>query len=368
MHPVGWLIQELLCLHDRSRFEVVAYSVGPDDDSEVRGRIAAGVDRFRDMAKQSDRDIAHQIATDGIDVLVDLAGYTDHARCGVFALRPAGVQVNYLGYAGTSGASYLDYAIVDSIVCPPGVDQWWAEKLVRLPRVFSPSGSAETPALSPRQRSEVGLPASGFVFCCFVNNYKIDPSIFDVWMSILRHVPDACLWLTASHPETKANLSMQASSRGISPERLVFAGRERLSDYLARYPLADLFLDTRWFNAHTTAIDALRSGVPVLTLAGETMSSRLGASVLTAAGMPDLITNSLQEYQARAVELALNPDSLAALRQRLRTALRISTLFDTQARVRELEAAFSEMVERHRQGLAPAAFKVNARTPIPAWY
>jgi predicted O-linked N-acetylglucosamine transferase (SPINDLY family) len=367
-HAVGILIQDLLRAHDRSRFQVFAYSLAPDDGSDVRRKIMSGVDTFRDFSSLSDDAIAQRIADDGIDVLVDLAGYTDFGRSGVFARRPAGVQVNYLGYAGTLGAGYIDYAIVDSVACPAGSEQQWTEKLVRLPTVFSPSGSAEIPTHPARQRADVGLPVSGFVFCCFANNYKIDPSIFDVWMRIQRRVPNACLWLTLSHPEVEANLKREAQVRGVEPERVVFAARESLPAYLARYRLADLFLDTRWFNAHTTAIDALRCGVPVLTLAGETMSSRLGASVLTAAGLSELITGSTEEYEARAVELASNSDLLRGLRDTLWTSVRDSALFDTPARARELEAAYIEMVSRRRRGLPPASFMVNARPAKPAWF
>lgn len=367
LHAVGLLLQDLFRLHDRSRFEIFAYSLAPDDRSDVRERIASGVDHLHDVAHLSDDSIAEHIADDGIDVLVDLAGYTLGSRSGVFARRPAQVQVNYLGFAGSLGAAYIDYAIVDAVICPPESDQDFTEKLVRLPTTFSPAG-AELPSRPARQRIEAGLPDSGFVFCCFTSNYKVDPGIFDSWMEILARVPASCLWLAQSHGQTQQNLNREAEARGIDPRRLIFAPLETYSAYMARYGLADLFLDTRWFNAHTTAIDALRCGVPVLTLAGETMSSRLGASVLRAAGFPELITHSLDEYRSRAIELATDRAAFAALRGKLKRTLPGSALMDTQGRTRELEAAYLEMVRRQRAGLAAEAFYVNAIPQRLNWF
>jgi predicted O-linked N-acetylglucosamine transferase (SPINDLY family) len=366
-HAVGLLLQDLFKQHDRARFEIFAYSLEPDDGSDIRKRIVSGVDHWRDVGSLSDDAIAQRIADDAIDVLVDLAGYTKGARAGVFARRPAAVQVNYLGYAGSLGAAYVDYAIVDNVLCPAGSDISWSEKLVRLPAAFAPAGT-EIPRDLVRRRADVGLPDSGFVFCCFASNHKIDPSIFGTWMSILTQVKKACLWVSESDPQTRQNLSREAKVRGVDPRRLIFAAPESFPAYTARYGLADLFLDTRWFNAHTTAIDALRCGVPVLTLAGETMPSRLGASVLNAAGLPELITRSLEEYEARAIELARSPLTLEALRDKVRRTLPGSALLDTQARARELETTYSEMVRRRRQGLAPEAFNVNAAPHRFNWF
>jgi protein O-GlcNAc transferase len=367
LHAVGLLLQDLFRLHDRARFEIVAYSLAPDDRSAVRETIVSGVDRLHDVADLSDDAIAQRIADDGIDVLVDLAGYTLGSRSGVFARRPAPVQVNYLGYAGSLGAEYIDYAIVDAVLCPPQSDRDFTEKLVRLPTTFSPAG-AELPSRPARQRIEAGLPDSGFVFCCFTSNYKIDPGIFDTWMEILARVPTSCLWLAQSHGHTRDNLNREAQARGVDPRRLIFAPLEAYSAYVARYDLADLFLDTRWFNAHTTAIDALRCGVPVLTVAGEAMCSRLGASVLHAAGLPELITHSLDEYKARAIELATHRAAFVALRGKLKRTLPGSALMDTQTRTHELEAAYLEMVKRQRAGLAPEAFYVKAIPQRFNWF
>jgi predicted O-linked N-acetylglucosamine transferase (SPINDLY family) len=367
LHAVGLLLQDLFRLHDRSRFEIFAYSLAPDDRSDVRERIASGVDHLHDVADLSDDAIAQRIADDGIDVLVDLAGYTLGSRSGVFARRPAQVQVNYLGFAGSLGAAYIDYAIVDAVICPPESDQDFTEKLVRLPTTFSPAG-AELPSRPARQRIEARLPDFGFVFCCFTSNYKIDPGIYDTWMEILARVPMSCLWLAQSHGQTQQNLGREAEARGIDPRRLIFAPLETYSAYMARYDLTDLFLDTRWFNAHTTAIDALRCGVPVLTLAGEAMCSRLGASVLSAAGLPELITHSLDEYKSRAIELATDRAAFAALRGKLKRTLPGSALMDMQGRTRELEAAYLEMVRRQRAGLAPDAFQVKAIPQRLSWF
>ncbi len=363
IHPVGLLTQDLFRLHDRSRFEVIAYSLAPDDGSDVRRKIVAGVDAFREVAGLSDEVIARRVADDGIDVFVDLAGYTDLARSPVFARRPAGIQVNYLGFAGSLGAEYMDYAIVDAVTCPAGSERYWVEKLVRLPTVFAPSGGSEVPVHPGRQRRELGLPDAGCVFCSFANAYKIDPSIFGTWMRILERVPRACLWLMQSHPDVPLNLRREAQSRGIDPERLLFVAREPLPGYLARYQLADLFLDTRWFNAHTTAMDALRCGVPVLTIAGGTMASRLAASVLSALDLPELIADTLQQYEENAVSLALAPGRLDAVREKLKRNRHRSPLFDLGRRVRELEAAYAEMFVRRQKGLAPEPFAV---APQPA--
>ena len=366
-HAVGVLVQDLFRCHDRSRFEIFAYSLSPDDGSEVRRTIASELDHIRDIGQWTDDAIAQRIADDSIDILVDLAGYTKGARTGVFARRPADIQVNYLGYAGSSGGRYIDYAIVDPVICPAGSDSGWTEKLVRLPAVFSPAGGP-IPSHPPRDRAELGLPDSSFVFCCFAGNHKIDPSIFSTWMSILKELPATRLWLNESRPETREHLGRAAEARGVDPQRLVFSPHETFGAYMARYGLADLFLDTRWFNAHTTAIDALRCGVPVITLAGETMPARLGATVLRAAGLPELITHSLDEYEARALELARDPATFGALRDKVRRAVPSSALVDTQARARELEAAYAEMVRRHRQGLAPESFTVNAVPQRFNWF
>lgn len=356
-HAVGLLMQDVFRLHDRSRFEVFGYSLVAGDGSDVRRKIESGVDSHRDVTGLSDEAIARCIADDGIDILIDLAGYTDHARCGVFARRPAGIQVNYLGYAASLGAAYIDYAIVDPIVCPPGSERYWTEKLVRLPTAFAPAGS-DSPVGPVRSRSELGLPDTGFVYCCFANSYKIDPTVFDTWMKILGRVPGACLWLAQNHRDTMLNLRREAQSRGIDPGRLVFVPLEPVPAYLARYRIADVFLDTRWFNAHTTVMDALRSGVPVLTVAGETAASRLAASVLHALEMPDLIAATLEELEEKAVALALDPGRLDAVRERVKRNRYRAPLFDLGRRVRELEAAYVKMFIRRQRGLQPAAFAV----------
>ena len=357
IHAVGLLVQDLFRLHDRSRFEVFAYSLAPDNGSDVRRKIVAGVDCYRDVTGLSDEAIARRIADDGIDILLDLAGYTDSARCGVFARRPAGIQVNYLGYAGSLGATYMDYAIVDPVICPAGSDRYWTENLVRLPAVFSPGGS-EVPVDPVRPRRDLGLPDAGFVFCSFTNAYKIDPSIFDTWMRILDRVPGACLWLAQHHPDVSFNLRREAQARGIDPGRLIFAAQEPLSVYLARYQVADVFLDTRWFNAHTTAMDALRGGVPVLTVPGATMASRLAASTLRALDLPDLIADTLEELEEKAVSLAVDPGRLDAVRERVRRNRYRAALLDLGRRVRELEAAYVEMFSRRFAGVAPESFAV----------
>jgi protein O-GlcNAc transferase len=367
-HLNAYLIFPLFRLHDRSRFEIFAYALNPDDRSEIGQRIRQSADACIELATLDDLVAAQRIANDGIDVLVDLGGYAENGRPGIMALRPARIQVSYLGFAGTFGADYVGYRITDPIATPPEASSLWSEKLVFLPNTFYPyDNTSDWPSVGVSRR-DYGLPENGFVFCCFHEGYKIEPGMFDVWMRLLDAVPRSVLWLRGSNSALVSNLRREAQARGIGGARLVFAPHEDRARYFARFALADLFLDTRLFNAMTTACDALWMGLPLLTCRGGAFPARVGASLLAAAGLPELIALSLEEYEARALQLAREPAALAALRDKVQRTVRASALFDTRERVRELESAYAEMARRERAGLAPESFAVQAVPPRLAWF
>ena len=364
-HLNAYLSYPLFRLHDRSKFEVFAYSIGPDDRSEIRACIQDRADRFVDLRALSDVDAARRINEDGVDVLVDLGGYTQHCRPGISALRPAPSQVSYLGFPGTMGAPWIDYRLTDRVATPPEQVSEWTEALVYLPETFFIYDHSEPlPALS-MTRAQYGLPENAFVFCAFNNYYKIEPEIFGVWMEILKAVPFSVLWLSGKNENATANLCREAQQRGVSAERLIFAPFEERDHYRGRYRLADLFLDTPIFNAMTTACDALAAGLPLLSVAGTRFPSRVAASLLAAARFREGITDSLEAYRERAVNWGNNPATLADLRRRRLSEPLATPLFDTESRVRQLESAFEEMWRRHTRGLPPESFEVVARKP--AW-
>ena len=354
------LIGELFELHDRNHFELVAIDNGGDDASPLRARIERAFGEIVNISRLSDREAAAAIRHRKIDILVNLNGYFGRERQRVFSFRPCPVQVNYLGYPGTLGASYIDYILADDWVIPPGHDAFYAEKVVRLPDTYQVNDRRRAIAERTPARTELGLPEAGFVFCCFNNNFKITPSVFDIWMRLLNDVPDSVLWLLEGNAAAARNLRQEALCRGIAPERLVFAPRMNLPDHLARHRQADLFLDTLPCNAHTTASDALWAGLPLLTCLGGTFAGRVAASVLHAAGLPELVADSLDDYQARAQELALAPGKLAGLRARLVENRFTCPLFDTERFRRHIEAAYITMWERCRRGEPPASFTVQA--------
>lgn len=360
VHPAAYLTRHLYEMHDRMHFDVHAYSLFADDGSEVRRYIAGTCDVFRDVAGLSGRAIADCIRADQIDITIDLSGYTNFTDPTLFAYRPAPVQVNYLGFPGTLGTDFIDYAIVDGVVCPDGVDSTWSEKLVRMPYTYLITNNREVVDSRGMTRASLGLPESAFVFCSFNNPYKIDPATFNIWMRLLRAVPGSVLWVFTAQEEVKSNLGREATARGVDPARLVYAPylphHER---HLGRYAFADLFLDTCHYNAHSTAVDALWCGVPVITVSGDTMPSRVAASLLHAAGLSDLVCRDWVAYQDKALQLASRPDELRRVRAAVAQARR-SPLFDSEGYVRALECAFAEMWRRHESGLPPAAFKVAA--------
>lgn len=351
-------------LHDRDRFEVACYSVHPDDGSDIRKRVVEAADRFEEVSGLDSVEIAERIQADGIDILVDLAGITTFSRPDIFAFRPAPVQASYLGFPGTLGADYIQYRITDEMATPPGQRAYWRENLVILPDTFYIYDASEALADVAVARGDYGLPETGTVFCAFHNHYKIDPGIFDVWMRILGRVPGSVIWLAGRDHVATENLRREAFARGIEPERLCFAPVESRERYRARFRLADLYLDTRYFTAMTTACDALWAGLPLITSPGEGFTSRVSASLLAAIGLEDCILPDLDAYEHAAVELASDPSRLARLRDRLARNRLTTPLFDTEARVRQLEAAFAEMWRRHLAGLPPASFEVQ-RPPRP---
>ncbi len=357
-HATAQLMLSLFGLHDRAEFEIYAYSLGKDDGSDYRKRIEADCDQFLDVRELHYTDIARRIAEDGIHILVDLKGYTMDIRPEIFALRPAPIQVNYLGFPGTMGAEFIDYVITDQVVTPSEQQCYYDEKFARLPHSYQVNDHQQVVAAHTPARAECGLPEQSFVFCCFNNNYKIEPDVFGLWMRILEQVPGSVLWLFRASPESEQNLRAAAQSRGVDPQRLVFAPRMPKAEHLARHRLADLFLDTLYYNAHTTASDALWAGLPMLTCPGYTFAARVGASLLNAVGLPELIVASREAYVERAIELARDPQQLQTLRRRLQREPQTTPLFDTARFAKNLERAYREMWRRHANGEAPSAIDV----------
>ena len=359
-HAVAYLLAEVIELHDRGKFEIVAYSSGPDDGGTMRRRLTRAFDRFVDISGDSDPAAARRIRDDRIDILVDLAGYTHSARSGVVALRPAPVVVNYLGYPGTLGGQMADYLIGDPTVTPLEAAPHYAEKLVLLPHSFQPNDRQRVIDV-PAPRSRYGLPEDALVLCSFNQIYKIGPAILDAWCAALSVAPDAVLWLSESRPEAGANLRREIAARGVDPGRLVMAERvPRLSQHLARVSVADLFLDTYPFCGHTTASDALWAGVPLVTVTGETFASRVAASLLRSIGLGELVTESLPAYRALILELVAERGRLAALRQRLAANRLTAPLFNSAGYTRHLERAYETMWERRLAALPPEHIVLSA--------
>jgi predicted O-linked N-acetylglucosamine transferase (SPINDLY family) len=352
-HATSYLIAELIEMHDRSRFEVIAFSFGPDSQGAMRKRLVDAFDDFIDVRRKSDSEVALLARNLRINIAVDLKGFTQDSRPGIFALRAAPLQVNYLGYPGTMGADYMDYLIADRMLVPAASQPHYAEKIVYLPDSYQVNDGKRKIADKAFTRAELGLPPTGFVFCCFNNNFKIMPGTFDCWMRILRRVEGSVLWLFADNPTAVRNLQREAALRGIGAERLIFAKRLDLPEHLARHRAADLCMDTWPCNAHTTASDALWAGLPVLTCAGESFASRVAASLLTAIRLPELIASSPEEYEELAVGLATEPQRLADIRRKLADNRLTTALFDTRAYVKHIETAFSKMYENYQADLPP---------------
>jgi predicted O-linked N-acetylglucosamine transferase (SPINDLY family) len=343
-HVTAALTAEMFERHDRERFQITAISFGPDDGSAMRARLMKAFDHFHDARQQSDREVAELLKALEIDIAVDLGGHTSGARPWVLAHRPCPLQAKYMGYPGTSGSDFIDYLIADRVVVPPDQEQFFSEKIAALPDTLWVTDTTRTVLPAPT-RAEAGLPETGFVFCCFNHNWKITAPIFDVWMRLLANVEGGVLWLLEGNAAIGANLRKEAAARGIAPERLIFAGRTTPEQHLARQQLADLFLDTLPYNAHTTASDALWAGLPLITLPGQSFPARVAASILRAANLPELIVPDFAAYESLALKLARDPAALKAIRGKLAGKSRMP-LFDTARFTRHLETAYLAMLER----------------------
>jgi protein O-GlcNAc transferase len=361
VHVVALAIAGLFELHDRKRFELIGISYGPDDHSEFRGRLIRAFDQFHDVRAKGDEEIAALMRELEIDIVVDLTGYTRESRSEILARRPAPIQVGYLGFPGTTGAEFIDYVIADAVVLPLEQQPFYTEKIVRLPDCYLVN-DARNMHISARvpSRGELGLPPHGFVFCAFTQNYKISAAVFDIWMRLLLTVEDSVLWLSRTTEAAMTNLRREARARGVDPARLAFAPAvDLLPDHLARQRQADLYLDTLPYNAHTTASNALWAGLPVLSCAGTTFAGRVAASVLQAAGLPELVTHSLEEYEALALSLASDRTRLESLRRKLADNRPTCPLFDAERFCRHLETAYLTMWDIYRRGEAPRSFRVE---------
>ena len=366
-HATAYLIAQLFELHDKDKFEIIAFSFGPDEKDGMRSRIAQTFDQFIDVTTLSDKAIAQLSREIGIDIAVDLKGLTQDCRLGIFSFKAAPIQVSYLGYPGTLGTEYMDYLIADRVLIPPESQQYYSEKIVYLPGSYQVNDRKRVISQTKFNRQEMGLPEEGFVFCCFNNNYKITPPVFDVWVRILNAVEKSVLWLFEDNSTAATNLRKEAQRRGLDPARLVFAKRMDLPEHLARHSLADLFLDTLPCNAHTTASDALWAGLPVLTRMGESFASRVAGSLLHAIGLPELVTESEEDYEALAVELGTNPVKLKAIKAKLEKNRLTTPLFDTPLFAKHIEAAYTKMYERYQADLPPDHIYVEpwkAKTPL----
>jgi protein O-GlcNAc transferase len=350
--------------HDRGRFHVVGFSFGPDrHDDEVRKRLSAAFAQFIDVHAKSPLEIAQLSREVGLDIAVDLMGATRNERAMIFAHRAAPIQVSYLGYPGTMGASYIDYILADRIVIHEQNRRYCAEKVVYLPHSYYPTSyrlEERTERTTDLQslRVQLKLPVSGFVFCCFNHLYKVTPDVFDIWMRLLRRVEGSVLWLLQSDEAGARNLRKEAQARGVSEERLIFAPRTSTAEHLARHHAADLFLDTLPYNAHTTASDALWMGLPVLILAGKSFAARVASSLLHTVGMPELISSTAEEYETAAIALATDPERLARTKEKLNRNRLTSPLFDSRLLGRSLEQAYLQIYERYSQGLRPEDMEI----------
>ena len=352
-HPVAYLIAKMLEQHDRDQFEVFGYSLHGNQQSDMRQRLSQSFDNFVDVQGMADKDIALQARKDGIDIAIDLNGYTQNHRMGIFANRPAPIQINYLGYPGTTGADFMDYIIADRFLMPEQNQKYFSEKPLYLPYTYMPTDNTRRLSQKPMFRKEEGLPDGAFVFCCFNNYYKISSAEFDIWMRLLSKVEGSVLWLRKSNAVSHLNLKNEAKKRNVDPSRLVFADRAPMDEHLARQKLADLFVDTFAFNAHTTASEALWAGLPVITKAGDGFAARVAGSLLNAIGLPELVTTTAQEYEEVILELATNPTKLANLKDKLAINRLTQPLFNTELYTKYLENGYQKAYQNYFEGKSP---------------
>jgi predicted O-linked N-acetylglucosamine transferase (SPINDLY family) len=357
-HPVGFLSVGLFEHHDKSKFEIIAFDIGGDDGSQTRKRMQAAFDKIVDLSGEPDQAAAQMIEREDVDILLDMNGYTRHHRMGILARRPAPIQAGYLGFPGTTGAPYMDYIIADRILIPENERQFYSEQIVHLPETYQANDSKRLFPQHKPERSGCGLPEKSFVFANFNHIHKLTPAIFRVWMRIMREVPGSVLWLLEANAQCSENLRREAAASGVAGERLIFAPQVSQDAHIARLGLADLSLDTSPYNAHTTASDALWVGVPMVTCRGGSFAARVAASLLHAVNLPELVTESLEAYENLILDLARDGRRLQAIRERLAHERLTAPLFDTGRYCRHIEAAYTMMWERFREGEPPQAFAV----------
>jgi predicted O-linked N-acetylglucosamine transferase (SPINDLY family) len=344
---------ELFEYHDKTQFELFAFSFGPEVQDDMRLRVSKPFDHFINVRAKSDQDVALLSRKLSIDIAIDLKGYTKDSRTQIFAYRAAPVQINYLGYPGTMGTDHMDYLIADPILIPPQSQGFYTEKIIYLPHTYQVNDAKRVISNKSWSRADLGLPTDGFVFCCFNNNYKITPETFGIWMRLLQKVTGSVLWLLEDNATAAKHLQKRAKAAGVEPARLVFAKRIPMPEHLARNRMADIFLDTWPYNAHTTASDALWAGLPLITRCGQSFASRVASSLLHAVGLPELITHNSEAYEALAMELALNPHRLKSLKDKLDTNRLTTPLFDTTLFTRNIESAYKAAHQRHIDKLDP---------------
>jgi protein O-GlcNAc transferase len=358
-HATMYLMNQVFAAHDKSRFEIFAYSYGPDKLDEMREKLVSAVDVFHDVSEMNDLQIVELARAEKLDIAIDLKGFTQLTRLAPFAYGLAPLQISYLGYPGSLGAEFIDYIVADRVVIPDEKRQYYSEQIIYLPNTYQPTDNKRVISDRIMTREELGLPSDGFVFCCFNNNYKISPAEFDIWMRLLSKVSGSVLWLLKSNKWAEKNLQREAETRGVSPDSLIFAEKTTQAEHLARHRLADLFLDTFNVNAHTTASDALWAGLPVVTKLGEGFASRVAGSLLSAIDLPELVTESEEEYEALALTLATGPDQLTQIKLKLEANRLSQPLFDSATYTRHLEQGYELAYERYFNGQAPSTVVVQ---------
>ena len=345
--------------HNRDEFEVFGYSLHGNQQVEIRQRLINSFDRFVDVQKLSNKDIACKARQDGIDIAIDLNGYTQNARTKIFAYRAAPIQINYLGFPGTMGTDFMDYIVADRHIIPPGNQKYFNEKILYLPNTYMPTDNGRELSERHMTRRDMGLPEEAFVFCCFNNNYKITSSEFDIWMRLLNKVEGSVLWLRQSNQWSELNIKKEAQRRKIDPERVVFAGRVPMAEHLTRQRLADLFIDTFSFNAHTTAAEALWTGLPVVTKTGQGFAARVAGSLLNSVGLPELITKNEHDYEMLISELATSQSKLIKIRKKLAANLLKQPLFDTEQYTKHIEDGYQQAYQNYFEGNPPKTITVQ---------
>jgi predicted O-linked N-acetylglucosamine transferase (SPINDLY family) len=349
---------KMLEQHDRDQFEVFGYSLHGNQQTDMRQRLAKSFDSFADVQVMNDSAVALQARQDGIDIAIDLNGYTQHSRTGIFAYRAAPIQINYLGYPGTLGADYMDYIVADKFLIPEENQKYFNEQPLYLPNTYMPTDDTRELSKKPMSRGDLGLPNDAFVFCCFNNNYKISLAEFDIWMRLLNNIEGSVLWLRKSNEFSQINMIKEAEKRNIDPSRLVFADTAPMDEHLARQRLADLFVDTFAFNAHTTATEALWAGLPVVTKAGRGFAARVAGSLLNAVGLPELVTETEQDYEALILDLATNPTKLAKIKEKLDANRLTHPLFNTELYTKHLENGYQQAYQNYFEGNLPKTITV----------